>query len=519
MAAVFSPTDTVPTFRADLKLADKGHAAGENTVSITDPVTGKQLTLRGFELSIARMLNGTRTAGEVIEKAKAIGLPITLEALSRFVKQLRAHGFLVEKGSAPAQALTTWEHRREWPEDKRAKYQAALREARSNQLTEAKQHLEGLKQDAFESTDVAELSAWVDDRLKAPGDGKSLPTFAEIFSSVERSWFEEGDRESEQNEQAPAEPARAEALPIARTEPEKPRRKVGRWLALVAVLGGAAFVAFVPLPNHATGTFVLEPQASVAVTATQPGVVGKIDAPEGQWVAAGDVLFHYDTKDAQQKLATAAAHVAELQQKLDDLTKTLAGPSKKLADVQAEQQAARADLDHADAAHKRRAAAKVKADDKRVAAAQSVLTKARAAAEKKAGTTQDELESQLAAATTARDAQKPLAELPPLAATAEGVVTKLALKPGDAIKAGAPVCQLDDTRKLDVTILGDPAVLESARSASATVDGVHFDVKLDRIENGVGHGLIDNPDRKLHAGAKGEITIEGEPRPLLRRWF
>jgi multidrug resistance efflux pump len=525
MAAVFDSTDTVPTLRTDLKVTDKVHGTGENTVVVSDPATGKQLTMRGFELSLARMLNGARTAGQVIDKAKAIGLPITLEALTRFVKQLRTQGFLVEKGTAPVEAVTTWQHRNEWPEDKRAKYQAALREARENQLTEAKQHLEGLKQDAFESTDVAELSAWVDERIKGPGDGRALPTFAEIFSSVERSWFEEGDLQSEQNEKAPEPPpAHSGDLPVARTEPERRRRKVWPWLLAMIVLAGAAVAALVPFPNRATGSFVLEPQASVAVTAAQPGMVGSVDATEGQWVAAGDVLFHYDTRDAQQKLAAAEAKIAELQQKLDDLTKTLADPSKQLADAQAEQQAAQTALDEAQAAHKRHdaaaAQAKVKKATKKIETAQAALTKARGVAEKAAGITQEELETQLTAATADRDAQKALSELPPLAAPAAGVVAKLAIKHGDAVKPGAPVCQLDDTRALVVRIHSDDAnVLREARSASVSADAVHFEVKIDKVENGEASGQIDNPDRKIPAGTRGEISIEGERKTLFARWF
>src|SRR6185369_7227238 len=185
MADLLTSEDVVPAFRADLKLADPVQGAGEKLVTVADPLSGKSMAFRGFELSIARMLNGRRTASEVIEAAGAIGLPISLEGLSGFVQKLRSLGFLSHPLDAPIEQQTTWNERREWSEEVRARYQIALREARSNDLNAAKEHLLALRQDAGDNKDVTDLLAWVEERLKAGAAGKKLAPFADVFGVVE----------------------------------------------------------------------------------------------------------------------------------------------------------------------------------------------------------------------------------------------------------------------------------------------------------------------------------------------
>src|SRR6185369_2368173 len=119
MADLLTSEDVVPAFRADLKLADPVQGAGEKLVTVADPVSGKSMAFRGFELSIARMLNGQRTANEVIEAAGQIGLPISIEGLSGFVKKLKSLGFLSHPLDAPVEKSTTWNERREWSDDVR----------------------------------------------------------------------------------------------------------------------------------------------------------------------------------------------------------------------------------------------------------------------------------------------------------------------------------------------------------------------------------------------------------------
>src|SRR3954464_14052811 len=111
MSDMLTPEDVVPAFRADLKLADPVHGAGEKLVTVADPLSGKSMAFRGFELSIARMLNGRRPAHEGLDAAGQNGLPPSLEGLSGFVKKLKSLGFLSHPLDAPVEKQTTWGER------------------------------------------------------------------------------------------------------------------------------------------------------------------------------------------------------------------------------------------------------------------------------------------------------------------------------------------------------------------------------------------------------------------------
>src|SRR3989442_2489701 len=63
---------------------------------VSDPSRDMSFTFQDFEVSLARMLNGERTAGEVVEAAGQIGIPLTLEGLEKFIAQLQRSG-LFEK--------------------------------------------------------------------------------------------------------------------------------------------------------------------------------------------------------------------------------------------------------------------------------------------------------------------------------------------------------------------------------------------------------------------------------------
>jgi multidrug resistance efflux pump len=518
---VLTSSEPVPRFRTDLTLTGTGHGAGENVVTVTDPSTGAQASLRGFELSLARLLNGTRTAGEVVERAAAIGLPVTLESLSRFVARLRKHGFLVDGAAVGAASATTWPQRRVWPEDQRKKFQDALRGARTNHLEDAKQHLEALQGDAFEGTDVKELNEWVEQHLNKGDDEPKRQTFAELFTSVEQSWFEQGDLDSELAAKAPAgEPNHGELHHNIEPRRRRPLRAVG----LVVLAAAIVLVAVIPWPMHARGTFELAPQATATVTVATAGVVGGIDVQQGQWVVPGDVILHYDSDPPKKKMAELEAQQASIQQKLDALAQAVAAQAQALANAQAELQKSQERLAEAQASNRRHDATSaqrhVKAAEKKVADADAVLAKARARAETAAGVTRDALTAQLAATASEHNAQKALADLPPLKATASGEVLGLAIKAGQTVTVGAPVCRLDDTRKLAIVIHAeDPRVLNAPQSTTATIDGKPIHLQIDKVEHGEARGVVDNPDRKIKPGTRRDISIDLERRSLLARWL
>ena len=554
-----SPTDVVPAFRSDLKLADPVQGAGEKLVTVADPLSGKSMAFRGFELSIARMLNGQRTAQDVVTAAEAIGLPISLEGLSGFVKKLKTLGFLSHPLDGPVQKNTTWGERREWSEEIRTRYQVALKEARSNNLQAAKAHLSELIADAPDNDDIRGLMQWVDERLKAPAAGKKLMPFPDVFGVVERSWFEEGDRQSAENQKAqeveakrlaslsdvpavtepslehvmPSEPAaaagrRGAADPLDPSElSEIPPKKGGFGkvvlvLLLLLIAGGAAAAALVPLPYQLTGTYELAPRNSLNVEVAREGVVGSVAVKDGDWVEAGGQLFSYDTEVAKKKLAEVEKKVAELQKKAEKSGpgKKAAEARKKLEKAQAALKDAQEDLEKAKEKGKKPAIAKqekkVKKAEGAVAKAQRALDSASKAAAAGGGDAKAELDKAIAE----REAVKTQSAAAPFNAPAPGFVRELKVKAGDEVKVGAVVCLLDDTKVLTVKLAAPKGEsLKEGQKVSLSVGGKKVDVKVEKIINGEARGSLDNAKGELKPGEKGSTSIETGGRTLLSKYL
>src|SRR3954468_5563100 len=100
MREQLSLADVVPVLRADLKIGDPMPGRGESEIRVENPTNGKALQLKGFEVSIARMLNGRRTAEEVLTAASQIGLPLSLESFNGFLHKLDREGFLTAPSAA-----------------------------------------------------------------------------------------------------------------------------------------------------------------------------------------------------------------------------------------------------------------------------------------------------------------------------------------------------------------------------------------------------------------------------------
>jgi hypothetical protein len=132
-----TPADAVPVFRTDLKI-DKGANAG--LFEVTDPVSGRHFTLYDFELSIARMLDGRRHASDVIDNGVRLGIPIDLDGLYKFVRQLWRYGFLAPPGVEPVPEASEeggWPEREKWDEATRTLFQTALRLLRQGRAPDA----------------------------------------------------------------------------------------------------------------------------------------------------------------------------------------------------------------------------------------------------------------------------------------------------------------------------------------------------------------------------------------------
>lgn len=153
-----SVDQVVPLFREDLQVTPR--PGSKAVLEVLDPVKGRSFSLYDFEVSIARMLNGKRTVAEVSETAAKIGIPVTTATLSRFIRQMRAYGFIAEQ--PPAQK-GFWDQRRQWSAEVRGLYQSALRLFRANRYEDCLEYLGALLEIDPENPDAKELKQRVDE--------------------------------------------------------------------------------------------------------------------------------------------------------------------------------------------------------------------------------------------------------------------------------------------------------------------------------------------------------------------
>ncbi|MBK9518591.1 MAG: hypothetical protein IPO09_14815 [Anaeromyxobacter sp.] len=124
VAGTIDPADVVPLFRGDL-LVEPGPTPVISLLS--DPAGGKRFPFYEFELSVARMLDGRRRAGEVLQAADRLGIPVDLDGLSQFVRQLGLYGFLAAPGTPHPATEGARRGRQPWDEETRTLYRAGVR--------------------------------------------------------------------------------------------------------------------------------------------------------------------------------------------------------------------------------------------------------------------------------------------------------------------------------------------------------------------------------------------------------
>jgi len=193
-AATYAPMvadEPVPLLRGDLKLTRKGTSS---LYDITDPLSGKTFTLYDFELSLARMLDGSRRGGEVVEAGERLGIPVNLVSLGQFIRQLNRYGFLAPSGSPlPARAEgTAWPKRTPWDESLRALYQTGVRLNRQGRHAEAAEYFEAMLQQNPSNAEATEMLAEVRQHL-----GTVVPANeeADFFIEVGEPLFRSAEEE------------------------------------------------------------------------------------------------------------------------------------------------------------------------------------------------------------------------------------------------------------------------------------------------------------------------------------
>ncbi|MBL9037039.1 MAG: hypothetical protein JNG84_00865 [Archangium sp.] len=149
----------VPAFRTDLVVRRKS----KGLYVVKDPRSGTQATVYDFEVSLARMLDGRRTAAEVVVNGARLGLPVSLETLGKFVRQLETSGFLLPRGLLPpaieGAPTGSWAPREEWDPKVRELFQSGTRLLNQGRTADAQPLFESVLEIDSQNVEAMEVLA------------------------------------------------------------------------------------------------------------------------------------------------------------------------------------------------------------------------------------------------------------------------------------------------------------------------------------------------------------------------
>jgi multidrug efflux system membrane fusion protein len=494
-----SPNDVVPALRHHLVFSDSPQGLGDGLLRVTNINNGEELRLRGFEYSLARMLDGHRTAREVVEAAEKLGLPLTLGGLEGFVNKLASFD-LVGRGPyshiESDDELSPFNPRVRWDDPTREKFREALREGRTGHLEEAAHALDDLLERSPQTVEAVRLRERVEERQKTAA--AAAVSFPAVFHETERHWLDDAPDVS---------PGWIHGKGV-----------MIFWGVIAVVAALTLGAALVPLPRVVSAPAILLPISSSLVTAPRTGTVVNVPVVVGQEVKKGDVLFGYDVTAT---LAALDLAVVRVERQRDEVAQSLQSAAKA-GDVQAR-------FDQAEA---------------EVTQAEQLLTKARVAAgdpfsetvlaeEDRFGEALEELH-QAEVALGAREPAQTLATLHRLEAEVDalereleasvvrapqdGRVITIGLHPGDSVLKGMDAVRLDDNQQIRVvaTLDEDAAEgIEAGQSAQLVGQGQTAQTTVRRVEGPYVELVIDNPAMTLQPGI-GRVEIQARPQPLVR---
>ncbi|MBK7858335.1 MAG: HlyD family efflux transporter periplasmic adaptor subunit [Archangiaceae bacterium] len=486
MSHHLSPHDVVPALRDDLEPLPAPTGTGAEVITVAPMEGYGAMRMHGFEFSIARMLDGRRTAQDVLVNCKRLGLPVNLDALEDFVAQLRTHGLLGKKplGTRPLN----------WSGAVRDLYRDAIKHAREGHFDQSRKCLDAMEELAPQTAEAAQLREWLD-RHPDPQSAGSM--FGETFQRTLDSWS-------------------LERPPHWAAEVRDTMRR-SLWPALGVLAAIAALVTYALLPRAqwVSALAQLEPGTTVAVTAPPDAAeVDEVLVQEGQRVDVGTPLFSYG-------VAEARGERDGLRQKLE----ALRAPLRAEVGTTAEGQPLAAAFEQAQAEYERAQStlsavqqtetepatpsARLKGAEQRLARARVELDAAR-----------DALDARISADADGADGLQRLGEqlkaldqqiaANTVKAPSVGVVTHL--EPHAA--AGEPVLTLVDSERMKLQAPVQP------KSADRVQPGMPIAIRIgeDRVHTtveGIDHGVltadVPNPDGDLKSGPV-TVQIQLPPR-------
>ncbi len=479
MVQHLSHDDVVPAFRHNLAFSHTPDGLGTGTVTVKDVLNGDQYSLRGFEYSLARLLDGKRTAHEVMENAAQLGIPITLLDLNGFVRKLADHHLVAEPGVDATDEVIArpFGIRATWDDDTRSLFRSALREGRAGNLNRAMLYLDCLtaEHDVPEATKLLE-------RLEARATSERPPApFAHVFAQAERDWQED----------------------VITEKVELPREKK-KWIGIGAAVAALAIglgVAFIPWPHTVLRLATLAPVVSGKVTAPRTGTVATVEVEAGRWVEQDTVLFTYDVTEELTQLEAA----------VDRLSRLNTSISANLP-ATAEVRAARNRLQKAETAL---TIAESNPTDPTLHVALEEIANAQAALD---AFVPDGQAEELRAQREQVQALEMQVLDSEVKAPVSGAVTALGVRPGQELVRGDETVTIDDTRQLKATArIGnrDQASLAPGQDVIVISHGRATQARVTRARDGVVEVLVDNSGQVFEPGA-AQLQIRAKPTPLVR---
>ena len=496
--------DVVPTLRNDLNVTTPPAGTGAEVIKV-GPAEGKdRMTMHGFEFSIARMLDGKRTAEDVMINCARLGLPLNLTALEGFLHQLQSHNLLTQDHEALRQrGVSPWLKRSPWTEKVRELYRAAVRSAREGDIETAGVTVSRLLTLSPHNTEARRLHDWLELHRN---DADPRGAFQRLFHDVEQSWMVEGAAETRETFVEKA--ARPSAFPF-----------------VVGAIGVAFLVAalVVPLPRSVNASAQLSPMTEATVPAPHAGLIDAVEVTEGDQVAAGQVLFTYDAAALQTKLAAA-------QQKLENARVPLrdaVGATREGRPLMTRFNKAQADANRAQAAllaaQKTSAGEEptqaVIAAERRFADANTMVASTRESID--ALVQPDEMQrAQMIAINSEIAAVQGQMRSMEVKAPNAGTVHNLAIRDGQEVTEGQTLVRVDDVHALKMVALvtprqassihpGEPLVIDfgSQQRVTTTIDSVSgFELAAE----------VPNADGALKTGSMS-VDLELKPASVIQR--
>jgi biotin carboxyl carrier protein len=541
MSVQLKPDDVLPPMREDLVVTGNPHPANNQLIAVRDPISNRTVSFRGFELSLARLLDGRRTAVEVMHAARTLGMPISLASLQNFTAKLSAIGFLQTPGAAAPKNKTTWKPRPLWSPELREQFRTALKDAREDRLDQARGYLEQVLKADPTVKDAIELVAWIDKRKKTittlAGMGMTAPSANPLLTTpLERTDEDDKtliDPNFKVSAPPPPRPPAPPPLPPSEPEPE--------------TLGAA------PLPVAASPPPLAKPAAKekpvdILAAPEAPGPTRSF----GEVFADADQGWYADIAEIEETLtrvrmkkgsgwglravavllaaAAGAAVVVPIPRTVtarftlapeDDvaITAPQSGTVTKLTVSEGKWVEAEDELLQLSASDRAGQLAEL---EKRIAELEQKAAAAKPQAKGKRGPSSqgelaDDVQRFLKKAKAERQALLQRSESAKVTALTSGFVRELAVKVGDPIEADAPLCRIVASKHLVAKIdVPYGAPVASGQRATLHVNGRKLDVTLENANKATAEATLNNEDGALPVGGRGEAVIHLGARSFLQ---